>query len=151
MQQSCNPRVRAAPLRILSPQVTALGSAQFPGYNSLGYTDYLQRVAFVGIEPGILRACCIHLNAPTIPLSAQIAEWYVLKDLCNGRAQRRRAAGSAGRAGAGAAAAETAQKGVARRRPDWVAALRSGEKIAGGPAGRRLWDASALTSAGSAL
>ena len=25
--------------RILSPQVTALGSAQFPGYNSMGYTD----------------------------------------------------------------------------------------------------------------
>ena len=26
-------------LRILSPQVTALGLAQFPGYNSMGYTD----------------------------------------------------------------------------------------------------------------
>ena len=24
---------------ILSPQVTALGSDQFPGYNSMGYTD----------------------------------------------------------------------------------------------------------------
>ena len=24
---------------ILSPQVIALGSAQFPGYNSMGYTD----------------------------------------------------------------------------------------------------------------
>ena len=44
-EEKCNPRVRAAPLspfplsRILSPQVTARGSAQFPGYNSMGYTD----------------------------------------------------------------------------------------------------------------
>ena len=69
MQQNCNPRVRAAPgpcgtfksifplSRILSPQVTALDSAQSrlwtrPGSqaNSMGYTDLQRRAAFVSVE-----------------------------------------------------------------------------------------------------
>ena len=49
--------------RILSPQVTALCPAQFPGYNSMGYTDLYRRVASVGIEPGTLRTCRIYLYA----------------------------------------------------------------------------------------
>ena len=64
MQPNCNPGARAAPLSpisralsgILSPQVTARGSAQFPGHNSMGCTDSYGRVASEGIEPGTARS-----------------------------------------------------------------------------------------------
>ena len=38
-------------------------------------------MAFVGIEPETLLSCRINLYADATPLSAQIAEWHVHKDL----------------------------------------------------------------------
>ena len=47
--------------RILSSQVTARGSARFPGHDSVGCTDLHRRVASAGIEPGTARPRCINL------------------------------------------------------------------------------------------
>ena len=101
MLQNCNPLVCAAPLSPISPcrEFSVPRSLLLALPSSQAITPWATQTCycwwhFARIKPRTSLSCCINLYAHTTPLSAQIAEWYVHKDLCYGLWGRRPWSGS---------------------------------------------------------